>query len=90
MLVAVGAQRVVIRHPDTRGVAIVNANAVTAHAKRGWLVVDSDTPKPVVLEAAEKLGVQVDPSATRAAIIEDLVPVTDDTDDNGGDEPQED
>lgn len=87
MLVAVGTQRVVIRHPDTRGVAIVNASSVAAHAKRGWLVVDSDTPKPVVLEAAEQLGVEVDPNATRAAIIEDLVPSTDD---NGGDAPQED
>lgn len=77
-MVAVGTQRVVIRHPDTRGVAIVNANAVKAWDRRGWLVVDSDTPKPVVLDAADQLGVPVDPDSTRSAILSELTPDDDD------------
>lgn len=68
-------QRVVIRHPDTRAVATVNANAVKAWERRGWLVVDSNTPKPVVLDAADQLGVPVNPDATRGTIVDQLTAV---------------
>lgn len=70
----VPVERVVIRHPKTRGVAIVAASAVAAHGKRGWVVLDENAPKPVVLEAAEALGVAVDPDATRSQIMSELKP----------------
>lgn len=66
------AERVAIRHPQTRGVHVVNASAVTTWAKRGWVPVTANDPKPTVLEAAEALGVAVDPGDTRTAIVEQI------------------
>lgn len=65
-------ERVVIRHPVTRGVSRVAPTAVPTWEKRGWLVVTSNDPKPVVLDAAEQLGVAVDPSQTRSTIVDQL------------------
>lgn len=73
-MLAVAANRVVIRHPATRGVAIVSETAVASWEKRGWIVLDADAPKPVVLEAAEKLGVEVNPDDTRSTIVSELTP----------------
>lgn len=62
-----------IRHPVTRGVSRVAATSVPAWEKRGWVLLDANAPKPVVLDAAEQLGVTVDPDATRTTIVDELI-----------------